>query len=94
MLDKKQLENILLSKWAEFLNVRKLIQFAKESLIHYTNLSSSFQVFELRVSRFELTSTGFLIWLEVILTHSGDKINVTIEAFLSGQGELTYINNT
>lgn len=92
ILDKKQIEQILISRWSEFLSARKLIQFAKESLVKNLLLSNSCQITKISLSRFEPVLCGFLLWLDIIIIDSNNKINITIEASLSTSGDIQYLN--
>jgi hypothetical protein len=98
ILDKNKLEKILLTNWAEFINIRKLIEFTRESCIKHLQLPETIQVFEIRVSRFEPTQKGFLLWLETtlnstdIITTSTETIKPTLEVFLNLSGEAECLN--
>lgn len=92
ILDKEKMEEILVAKWTEFLNVRKLLQFTKDIAIKYLSLPESC-VNEIKISRFEFSSKGFILWLEAIIIQSEEKHNTTIEVLLSSDGCISYIRS-
>lgn len=90
LIDKEKLERILIANWAEFLDVQELIKFSQQSLEH---LLPNCSIFQLKISRFELSKIGFILWLSVIVIQYNKKINTTIEAFLTNNGNIKYVNS-
>lgn len=88
VLEKQNLEKILLANWASFLDVRKLMTFVKTK----NNLGLD-TIFKLSVSRFEPTEKGFLIWLETESNILENKVKVTTEALLTLSGEILHISS-
>lgn len=94
LIDKTKLENLLIAHWTEFLRASELMKLSKNLLIKHYDLSSNCQIFQLKLSRFEIAPEGFLLWLEVIVIDNGQKINTTLEGFLSNNGIFTYMDST
>ena len=94
ILNKEKLEKILLSNWAEFIHLHTLLDFVKKSLIKHLDIPEASQVLEIRISRFEPVSQGFLLWLEatISITSSLEPIKSTVETFLSLPGEIYYVD--
>jgi hypothetical protein len=78
------LEKVLLSRWADFLDIRKLRHHVSIVLDLDPN-----QPQQLQISRFEITKRGFFLWIEVHLPTS-DK-HITVESYLSNLGELSLL---
>ena len=92
IINKQKFETLLLTHWSEFINVRTLIQYSKETLLKYHNLPVNCQVYQLKISRFEFTTKGFLLWIDVILIDLDNKINTTLEVSLSDTN-IEYVNS-
>lgn len=83
ILNATELEKILIANWTAFLNPREMIKFTTEAL-NKKNINGP--ITSLVVTRFEATSAGFLIWIEL-----KTSIRLTIEALLSLNGEISHI---
>jgi hypothetical protein len=85
IINTEELEKLLVSNWTAFLQPREILKFANEQV---KNINVDSPINNLSISRFELKSNGFLLWVEFNSTISQQKINGTIEAFLTTAGEL------
>lgn len=88
LLEKEKLEKVLCSHWMEFLNPRELLNFIRE-------LISPKQIEKFRITRFEITSKGFILWIDTTLTKNKDNVNnnnILFEFFLSNEGNITLLN--
>lgn len=91
VLKKEKLEQLLLSKCQDFIDMRKILTFIKTTISQQG--FQNHQVFEFKINRFELTNPGFLLWSDVILLHEQSKVNITIEFLLTFDGSLLYQNH-
>ena len=98
ILDRDKLEKLLISRWADFLDIRKLLKFAKNiSDMAYSHSTNTIK--NIKISRFELKENGFIIWLETTfltssnLSDSTQIVNTTYELFLDFQGTIEYIQS-
>ena len=83
IIDTIELEKILIANWTAFLNPREMIKIATEQA-RKNNMNGPIN--GLTVSRFELNSNGFLVWMEF---SANNQQRATIEALLSTDGYLT-----
>ena len=88
ILDVKKLEKTLLTTWDEFLNIRELRETIKSTAITRLGYDPECSVQKFSLSRFELTATGFLIWLDATIQNRGSQSNITIEFSMSKNGLL------
>jgi len=88
----EKLEQILISKWAEFLDLRKIIQFLQTLAAEHLR-EGELQVMKVTISRFELSENGFILWFdyEVNLTNQKKKVNMTSEVRLLNNGSLLHL---
>lgn len=91
----EKLEKLLLSKWAEILNINNLRFYVSHILDRKLGIKSPHDC-GFSISRFEITNEGFLIWIEVTIkstaldyTENQGNVNITIESFLSNSGQIT-----
>ena len=69
LIDKEKLENLLVARWTDFVNIQELLKY-----LGHPNK----KVQKLTISRFELTDSGFTVWLEYVL----DGVEITQEVFI------------
>lgn len=92
MLDPIKLEKIILSKWTEFFDNRKLLSIAKNLAIENLNVKPSCQVTKLTLSHFEKQKSSFLLWIDyTILESKNNIISATSEIILDKEGKITHI---
>jgi hypothetical protein len=84
------LERILLANWTKFIDVRQLMRETQSLLDEHHLLAPNSTIQQLSISRFELQTNGFLVWLEVTIQQQDQKIKMTIEIILSNSGQITY----
>jgi hypothetical protein len=88
----EKLEKILIAKWAEFLDVRAVMDLVeKQAKIHFS--VEALEVQRITVSRFELSEDGFLVWVESIvnLPDQTEKVNMTSEFYLLTSGAFRHM---
>jgi len=93
LLDIKTLEHTMITNWTHFLDMRKLMAFAKNAVVEHHYIEATCTIQQLTISRFEFKSVGFILWIEVNIQNMDKKVKATIEAFLS-DSELVYITST
>jgi hypothetical protein len=88
----EKLEQILISNWAEFLDLRKIIGFLQTLATEHLS-EDRLQVLKVTISRFELSEGGFLLWFDydVNLTNQKKKVNMTSEVRLLNNGTLLHL---
>jgi hypothetical protein len=88
----EKLEQILISTWAEFLDLRKIICFL-QTLATEQLSDDSLQVMKVTISRFKLSESGFILWFDydVNLTNQKKKVNMTSEIRLLNNGSLLHL---
>lgn len=88
LIEKEKLETLLVKNWAEFLNYRELLNSIKELIPKKTKLHT------ISISRFEITSKGFIIWTQVSVIDSNHCVNdILFEFLLLNNGDLLELNN-
>jgi hypothetical protein len=90
VLDRDKLEKLLIARWSDFLDTRQLLTFVKQCCDHLTE-SDDNTVQNIKISRCEPQTSGFLVWIEstMNLANSPNPVNLTIEAFIDLDGEIT-----
>lgn len=92
MLDPSEFEKIILSKWTEFFDNRKLLSIAKKLAIENLDIDSSCQITKLTLSRFEKQKSSFLLWIDyTILEYKNNVTSVTSEIILNKDGKTIHI---
>lgn len=92
MLDPIELEKILLSKWTEFFDNRKMLLVAKKLAIENLKIEPSCQITKLSLSRFEKQNSHFLIWIDYTISESKNNIiSATSEIILDKDGKITHV---
>jgi hypothetical protein len=97
ILKTTKLENILLSKWTEFLDVRKLLAFIMKSvrdtkdLIEIEEETLPQKNTELTLSKFSINQNGFLIWADFTIPKEKGFAIGTCEICLNNNGNLKLI---
>jgi len=88
----EKLEQILISNWAEFLDLRKIIGFLQTLATEQLSVDE-LQVMKVTISRFELSESGFILWFDydVNLTKQKKKVNMTSEVRLLNNGNLLHL---
>jgi hypothetical protein len=84
LLNLDKIENLLLTSWTQFTNYRELLSLCAE--FSHEHLDTQGTIHTLKMTRFELTSKGFIIWVE----YSIDNKNITSEFTLSNS-EITHL---
>lgn len=77
LLNLDKIENLLLTSWTQFTNYRELLSLCIKFSNEHLDIQGT--IHTLKITRFELTSEGFVIWVE----YSIDNKNITSEFVLS-----------
>ena len=85
VINPEKLEKLLVAHWAEFMNVRSLMEGAAKIIAASENTGIR-KVQKLTVSRFELADNGFILWLECKINEE----NFTVELLLELTGSTQY----
>lgn len=85
MIDTIKLEHLLVSKWAEFIDPRKMLDTVS-SLVSEA-YHKQIIVERITLSRFELTKLGFIVWADFATTH----FTGTTEFILGFNGSINHI---
>jgi len=99
LINKTSLENILMKNWPDFIDKNRLIAFTLKN-IRDSNLKKTKESnivigknISITTSRFEITSKGFLIWIEFSIPMSQNSIaKGTTELEISHTGKLYHSN--
>jgi len=94
VIDKDKLERLLTSKWAEFLDFKKIMAFVMVNVRDH----DEFPVYEeetlpqkgveITVTRFTLLDNGFLLWLDFTVPKDNGFAIGTLETHLNFEGDL------
>lgn len=97
MVSVEKLEEILVAQWAGFINPTKLMAWTMQQV--RANLDTDFIVVtdadfsnrgtQITVSRCQLRSGGFLLWIDFTIPYEGNIAVGTVEALLDFYGKLT-----
>lgn len=79
IFDPNKLENTLIKHWIEFIDVRKLLNFASSTAEQQFKQKPP-NIQNLKITRFEVTNLGFVIWIDYMVNNKNDIVNITIEA--------------
>jgi hypothetical protein len=95
VIDKQKMEQLLISKWTEFLDYKKVMAFVMVSVRDHDDFPTYEEDdlprkgVEITVTRCSPFDNGFLLWLDFTVPKSGGFAIGTIEAQLSLTGDLT-----
>lgn len=102
MVNVGKLEEILVAHWAGFINPTKLMAWSMQQV--RANLDTNFIVVsdadftnrgnQITVSRCQLQTEGFLLWIDFTIPYDGNVAVGTVEAILGFNGSLTKENVT
>lgn len=85
----EKLEKTLIKNWAEFINPREFLAYAQSLTVN----NSDSKVTKLSTTRFELTSKGFIVWIDYILYQNNTPVNITSELFLDFEGNFHHVKS-
>lgn len=85
MLKVNEFEKLLIKNWSVFLDIRKVIEYAKNTAIEQLGFQSP-KIQTLSVSRCEIQNNGLIVWIDYKILESDRKVNATTEFFLSNDG--------
>jgi len=98
MIQKRKLEEVLVAKWAHFVDVRRLMAFVMVSvrdahLPHLIDDDVTPKGTQITVSRFELFQGGFLLWIDFSMPLENNQLAVgTVECVLPPNGDVELRN--
>ena len=98
IFNKKKLEDLLMGKWAEFLDpgrlmstVSELVSSHVESFTFVPNYSHRTKGSQIMVSRLQYEERGFVLWVDFFMPLPGQKVATgTTELFLLHSGILSH----
>jgi len=98
LINKEKLEELLIAKWSQFINVSKLFEFIETNVKKRKN---SFGIIndttvkmkgkQLMLSRFQLTAQGFLIWVEFTVPVDAGIATGTTELLITTKGIVSHV---
>lgn len=89
VLNHDNLEQLLVTHWPEFLNLRKLMDWCQSTAKEQG--AKSPRCTSLTLERCSWTTEGFVIWVTYSLDSQGKNQVLTSEVLLSCDGKLTHI---
>jgi len=98
LIDTEKLEELLIAKWSQFINVSELFEFIETNV---KNRKNSFCIIndttvkikskQLMLSRFQLTAQGFIVWVEFWVPVDIGISNGTTELLITTKGIVSHI---
>ena len=82
-----KLEKTLIKNWTEFTDARKLIELASSTAEQQFGHKPP-NIQNLKITRFEIINSGFVIWIDYIINNHNDIVNITIEMFTDFSGNV------
>jgi hypothetical protein len=89
-IDIKNFETLVIKNWTKFIDPRQMFSFIKE--IASTHLDKQEPINSVRLTRFELTSQGIIIWVEYIIGKKGSSVNA-VSSFLLIKDEFQHLQS-
>lgn len=97
IFDQKKFEDLMVLKWTEFMDSSKLIELVsrlveenRDSFEYIVNTKYKKKGIQIMVSRFQMASHGFTIWIDFLVPLQKDQVAVgTTEMFLLSNGILS-----
>ncbi|MCK9458452.1 MAG: hypothetical protein M0R80_02265 [Proteobacteria bacterium] len=86
-IDKQNFEKLGIKNWSSFIDPRQL--FAHLAILADEQLSIKGKVTSIRITRFELSLKGIIIWIEYIVNYNAASVNI-ISEFLLVNDELIH----
>ena len=81
-IDKQNLEKLAIKNWPSFLDPRQMFLYL--TTIAEEQLHIQGKVTSIRMTRFELTLQGIIIWIEYIIKYNTSSVNATSEFLVVG----------
>jgi len=95
LIRKDKFEELLLSQWASFMDITKLLSYvlscARDITYPITKTKIKQRGTQLKLSRFEPQNDGFIIWAEFSFSRDSGTVIGTSELFLNPNGEINHI---
>lgn len=98
LIDTEKLEELLIAKWSQFINVPKLFEFIESNVKGRKN---SFGIIndtavkmkgkQIMLSRFQLTAQGFLVWVEFTVPMDIGMAIGTTELLITTKGIVSHV---
>jgi len=98
LINTDKLEELLVSKWSQFINVSKLFEFIESNIkvrrnafgiLHDTSVKMKGK--QIMLSRFQLTAQGFLVWVEFMVPIDIGMAIGTTELLISTKGIVSHV---
>jgi hypothetical protein len=91
LFNPSNLENLLIKKWTEFVDLKKVINIASSTVEQQFGYSPP-NIQNLKVTRFDIVNYNFVIWIECIIKNKTNDVNITIEIITNLNGEITKVS--
>ena len=87
IFDPNKLEKFLIKHWTEFVDLKETMKIASSTVEQQLGFKPP-NIQNLKVTRFELVNSNFVIWLDYIVNHKQKPVNITLEIVSSLNGEI------
>lgn len=87
IFDPNKLEKTLIKNWTEFIDARKLLELASSTAEQQFGYKPP-NIQNLKINRFEIIKSGFVIWIDYRINNQNDIVNITIEMFTDFCGNI------
>ena len=99
LIKEEKLEELLVAKWADFLDVQKIIGFVvtavRERAPNFTMIEqerAARNANQITLSRFQIAPQGFILWAEFVVPLEPGKTAIgTSELFLTNDGKISHL---
>lgn len=97
MLKKNKLEELLLTNWTKFIDMKLFSKIITENVhaninqLAFLNKQKQITGTKITISKFQLLSEGFVIWVEFQIPYQNNMTEGTIEFLLLYSGHLKHI---
>lgn len=79
-INKQNFETLGIKNWSSFIDPRQLFDYL--AILAKEQLNVIGKVTSIRITRFELSINGIIIWIEYIVSHNITSVNVISEFLL------------
>lgn len=90
IFDPDKLEKFLIKHWTEFIEFKEIIKIASSTVEQQLGFKPP-NIQNLKVTRFEVVNSNFVIWLDYIVNYKETPVNITLEILIGLNGEIEKI---
>lgn len=90
LFDPIKLEKLLIKHWTEFIEPKEIINLARSTAERQLGYSPP-NIQNLKITRFELVNSNFVIWIDFIIKNQNSNVNTTIEILCDFKGVIKNI---